>query len=96
VALATVVPGLDPQIHAPFFDVLKQERGKSAPVSKKDQQWLAELTLDMVERLIRDEVSNVDFWKSATRREDLRGKLFMFLDENDVVSFEATTRWPIG
>jgi hypothetical protein len=54
------------------------------------REWLAELTLDMVERLIRDEVSTVDFWKSATRREDLRGKLFMFLDENDVVSFEAT------
>jgi len=47
------VPGLDPRIHAPFFDILKSERGKTAPVSKKDQQWLAELTLDLVERLVR-------------------------------------------
>ncbi len=82
------VPGLDPQIHAPFFDVLKEERAKSAPVGKKDQLWLAELTLDLVERLIRDEVSNVGFWKSATRQEDLRGKIFMFLDENDAVDFD--------
>ena len=82
------VPGLDPQIHAPFFDIMKEERGRTAPVPKKDQQWLAELTLDMVDRLIRDEVSNVGFWKSATRQEDLRGKLFMFLDENEVVDFD--------
>ncbi len=82
-------PGLDPQIHAPFFDVLKEERGKQAPVGAADAQWLAELTLDMVERLIRDAVSTVGFWKSETRQEELRGKLFMFLDENVVVDFES-------
>ncbi len=82
------VPGLDPQIHAPFFDILKEERGKTSPVSKKDQQWLAELTLDMVDRLIRDEVSNVGFWKSATRQEDLRGKIFVFLDDNNLIDFD--------
>jgi type I restriction enzyme R subunit len=83
------LPGLDPQIHAPFFDILKEERGKTSPVSKKDQEWLAGLTLDMVDRLIRDEVSNVGFWKSATRQEELRGKLFIFLDDNNVVDFDA-------
>jgi type I restriction enzyme R subunit len=82
------VPGLDPQIHAPFFDILKEERGKTAPVSNKDQQWLAELTLDMVERLVRDEVSNVGFWKSAIRQDELRGKIFVFLDDNNVVDLD--------
>jgi type I restriction enzyme R subunit len=82
------VPGLDPQIHAPFFDLLKEERGKTSPVSKNDQEWLAKLTLDMVDRLIVDEVSNVGFWKSATRQEELRNKLFVFLDENEVVDFD--------
>jgi hypothetical protein len=82
------IPGLDPQIHAPFFDILKEERGRSAPVSKKDQQWLAGLTVDMVERLIRDEVSNVGFWKSAIRQDELRGKIFIFLDDNDVIDFD--------
>lgn len=83
------VPGLDPQVHAPFFDILKEERSKTAPVSQKDQQWLAELTLDMVDRLIRDEISNVGFWKNATRQEELRGRLFVFLDDNSVVEFDC-------
>jgi type I restriction enzyme R subunit len=82
------ISGLDPQIHAPFFDILKEERGKTAPVTKKDQQWLAELTLDMVDRLIRDDVRNVGFWRSPTRQEELRGKLFVFLDENNVIDFD--------
>jgi type I restriction enzyme R subunit len=82
------VPDLDPQIHAPFFDILKEERGKTSPVSKRDEQWLAELTLDMVDRIIRDEVSNVGFWKSATRQEELRDKLFVFLDDNNAIDFD--------
>jgi hypothetical protein len=41
-------------------------------------------------------VSNVGFWKSATRQEELRGKIFMFLDENDVVDFDRADAWPIG
>jgi type I restriction enzyme R subunit len=82
------IPGLDPQIHAPFFDILKEERGKMSSVSKKDERWLAELTIDIVDRLIRAEVSNVGFWKSATRQEDLRGKIFVFLDDNNVIDFD--------
>jgi type I restriction enzyme R subunit len=82
------VPGLDPQIHAPFFDILREERGKTAPVSTKDQQWLAERTLELVDRLIRDEVSNVGFWKSAIRQDELRGKIFVFLDDSNVVDFD--------
>ena len=46
------------------------------------------LTVDMVDRILRDEVSNVGFWKSATRQEDLRGQLFMFLDEHTIVDFD--------
>jgi len=80
--------GLDPQIHAPFFDLLKQERGKQGPVNAADAKWLAGLTLDMVERLIRDAVSNVGFWKSAPRQEELRGRLFVFLDDNSIVDFD--------
>jgi type I restriction enzyme R subunit len=81
-------PGLDPQIHAPFFDLLKQARGKQGPVNAADAKWLAGLTIDMVERLIRDAVSNVGFWKSAPRQEELRGRLFVFLDDNSIVDFE--------
>jgi type I restriction enzyme R subunit len=83
------VAGLNPVVHAPFFDVLKAERSKEAPVrSAADIKWLADLTVDLVERIIRDAVSNVGFWKSAPRQEELRDKIFMFLDENEIVDFE--------
>jgi type I restriction enzyme R subunit len=82
------VPGLDPLAHAPFFDVLKEERARQAPVTAADRKWLADLTLDMVERIIRDAVSNVGFWKSAPRQEELRGKLFVFIDDNEIVEFD--------
>jgi type I restriction enzyme, R subunit len=82
------IVGLDPLIHAPFFDVLKEERSKQIPVRAADVKWLADLTLDLVERVIRDAVSNVGFWNSAPRREELRDKIFMFLDENEIVDFE--------
>lgn len=82
------IPGLDPLIHAPFFDVLKEERGKQAPVRAGDAKWLADLTLDLVARILRDAVSNVGFWRSAPRQEELRDKIFMFLDENEIVDFD--------
>ena len=28
------------------------------------------------------------FWKSPIRQDDLRGKIFVFLDDNDVVDFD--------
>lgn len=80
--------GLDPQLHAPFFDLLKQEREKETPVGAADTKWLANLAIDMVERIVREAVSIVGFWKSAPRQEELRGKLFMFLDENEIIDFE--------
>jgi type I restriction enzyme R subunit len=80
--------GLDPELHAPFFDLLAEERGKLGPVTQADQTWLATLAIEMVERLIRDAVSNVGFWKSGARQDELRGHLFMFLDENDIVEFD--------
>ncbi len=87
-----VPPGLDREVHAPFFDLLKDERAKDTPVSKKDEAWLAGITLEMVDRIIRDEVSNVGFWKSATRQEELRGNLFVFLDDKSVVDFDRADK----
>jgi type I restriction enzyme, R subunit len=80
--------GLDPELHAPFYDVLREERAKETPVGAADKKWLADLTVDMVERIVRDAVSIVGFWKSAPRQEELRGKLFVFIDDNEVVDFD--------
>lgn len=82
------VAGLDPHIHAPFFDVLKQERSKQAPVHGAEVKWLAELAVDMVEGILREAVSNVGFWKSAPRQQALQGELVMFLDDNEIVELD--------
>jgi type I restriction enzyme, R subunit len=82
---ADTISGLDPEVHAPFFDVLKEERAKIGVVPKKDEEWLAGLTLKLVEQVVRGAVSTVDFWKSATRQEDLRGALFDFVYQASVV-----------
>lgn len=78
--------GLDPDLHAPFFDLLKQEREKEHPVTGDDAAWLAGLTVELVDRVLRDAVSVVDFWKNATRQEELRSRVFLFLDETEIIT----------
>jgi len=80
--------GIDPERHAPFYDVLEQEREREAPVMAGDVGWLADLAVQLVERVIRPAIGIVDFWKSTSRQEDLRGQVFRFLDENEIVDFE--------
>lgn len=80
--------GLDPERHAPFFDVLREERAKNGPVTKKDQEWLAKLTRDLVEGVITEAVSNVGFAKSATRQRDLHGELFRFVYDTEIVDLD--------
>src|SRR5690606_18973413 len=80
--------GLDPELHAPFFDLLKQEREQEAPVRGADVKWLADLSVQMVEQVIRPAVNVVAFWRNAPRQEELRGQLFMSLDENEIVDFD--------
>lgn len=79
---------LDPELHAPFFDLLKQEREKEAPVRGADKKWLADLAVDLVERVVRLAVNVVGFWTSGPRQEELRGQIFMFLDESEIVDFD--------
>ncbi len=78
--------GLDPELHAPFFDLLKREREKERSVKGADVKWLADQTVQMVERIIREAVNVIDFWKNATRQEELRSRLFLFLDEAEIIS----------
>ena len=80
--------GLDPELHAPFFDLLKQEREKESPVRGADKKWLAKHAVDLVERVVRPAVNVVAFWNNGPRQEELRGQIFMFLDENEIVNFD--------
>ena len=79
--------GLDPRTEAPFFAVLEEERKKHQPVDEPGARWLAELTVRLV-ALLRTELSVVGFWKNAQLQAELGGKLFMFLDDQEVVPFE--------
>jgi type I restriction enzyme R subunit len=79
--------GLDPQTQAPFLAVLKEEREKQGPVSEGDLGWLAGLTVQLVDH-IRTQTSIVGFWSNPHAREVLRGEIFTFLDDYEIVPFE--------
>jgi type I restriction enzyme, R subunit len=80
--------GLDLQTQAPFYAVLKQEREKEKPIFPADQKWLAGLTVRLVDA-IKHEVGVVGFWKNAHAQELLRGAIFVFLTDHEIVPFEA-------
>ena len=80
--------GLDPQTEAPFFAVLKEERLKTRPVTASDAKWLAERTTLLV-ATIRAEVGAVDFWRNTYAQEVLRGAIFTFLDDHEIVPFDS-------
>ena len=77
--------GLDPELHAPYFDVLCDERGRERPSDDDETSWLAELTVQLVDEVIRPAVSMVDFWKNATRQDELRSRVFYFLDDTGII-----------
>jgi len=79
--------GLDPRIEAPFFDLLKEEREKEAPVAGADLKWLADRTRELLEN-IRQTVSVVGFWKNTVKQEELHGQLFIFLTDHEIVDFD--------
>jgi len=79
--------GLDPQTQAPFHDVLRHEQQSAGSVTSEEAQRLREQTVALVE-LIRSEVGVVGFLKSSILQQQLRGQVFSFLADNDVVPFE--------
>ncbi len=82
------VSGLDPQRHAPFFDVLREERTRERPVHGADVAWLAALTVQVVDQTIRPAIRNVGFWKSAPRQQELHSALVVFLDDGGIVDLD--------
>ena len=82
------VSGLDPQRHAPFFDVLREERTRERPVHGADVAWLAALTVQVVDQTIRPAIRKVGFWKSASRQKDLHDEMVRFLDDGGIVDLD--------
>ncbi|HNP41921.1 MAG TPA: type I restriction endonuclease subunit R [Nitrospira sp.] len=73
-------------IEAPFVDLLKQEIEHDHPMSGRERQQLVGQVRELVQ-LIRSESKLVGFWKSATRQEELRGQVFTFLTDLELVEF---------
>ncbi|MGB8931725.1 MAG: type I restriction endonuclease subunit R [Anaeromyxobacteraceae bacterium] len=80
--------GLDPETEAPFFALLREERQKHQPVSASDAKALAGLTVELV-GTIRTEIGVVGFLKNPHAQEVLRGAIFTFLDDHEIVPFES-------
>jgi type I restriction enzyme, R subunit len=80
--------GLDPETEAPFFALLREERQKHQPVSASDAKALARLTAELVAS-IRSEVSVVGFLKNMHAQTVLRGAIFTFLDDHEIVPFDS-------
>jgi type I restriction enzyme R subunit len=83
--------GLDVQTQSPFLAVLQEERAKEGPVSESDLAWLASLTVQLVDR-VSVESAVVGFWSNANAQEVLRGQIFTFLDDYEVVDFDRADR----
>jgi len=79
--------GLDPATQAPLHALLKAERQKEQRVTAADEKWLGQCTVELVEH-IQDEARLVGFWKNPHAQEVLRGQVFAFLDEHEIVDFD--------
>ena len=82
----------------PRLDSIRKHRDPSSPFSTRsarsrvpsrssDLGWLAGLTIQLVDH-IRSQTSVVGFWSNAYAREVLRGQIFTFLDDYEIVPFE--------
>lgn len=79
--------GLDPTLEAPFFDLLKQEIEHDHKMPESERAQLVQQTRDLV-GLVRRESTLIGFWKNASRQEELRGQVFTFLTDLDLVDFD--------
>lgn len=80
------IPGLDAEVHAPFFGVLKQEVVGKAALSEDQQELLAEVAVELVDH-IKQEIKLVGFWSNAHAQDVLRKWIVGCLDEHDVLPF---------
>jgi type I restriction enzyme R subunit len=79
--------GLDPTVEVPFFDLLKQEVEHDHAMPQSVRSALVQQTRDLLD-LVRRESTLIGFWKNASRQEELRGQVFTFLTDLDLVHFE--------
>lgn len=63
--------GIDPERHAPFYDMLKEIAYKNKKISKESQDELKKIIIDVVD-VITLEISKVGFWGNPHKQKNLR------------------------
>ena len=78
--------GLDPDKEAPFYDLIID--GKGSDVSDEDEmkKYVAK-TLEII-KIIKDDISNKDFWLNSYLQSVLQSKIAKLLDDNNLVPFK--------
>lgn len=79
--------GPDSATHAPFFNLLKQEREREAPIQDKDLRRLAQLADELVE-IFRSQLNEAGFWSNPALQSRLRRTLSRFLDETSTIDLD--------
>jgi len=77
--------GLDPQIEAPFLDLIIE--GTGTKPKPEDIKNLANHTLEII-KIIRNDIKLKDFWITPQLQSELESKLVTYLDNNEVIPFE--------
>lgn len=83
--------GLNLETEIPFFELLAEETHLGEASSPELLTKLAEATVEIVEHLSQ-EIRLVDFWRTPEAQRRLRGWIVDYLDDNDLVPFEAQER----
>lgn len=83
--------GLKLETEVPFFELLAEEADLDDSPSTETLTRLAGTTVELVAHLSQ-EIRLVDFWRTPEAQRRLRGWVVDFLDDNDLVPFEAQER----
>jgi type I restriction enzyme R subunit len=81
------VPGLDAEIHAPFFGVLKQTLGAHVVLDDDQQRRLVALVVEVVAH-VAQEIGIVGFWSNLHAQEALRKWVVQKLDASDALPYD--------
>jgi type I restriction enzyme R subunit len=81
------VPGLDAELHAPFFGVLKQTLGAKVALDDDHQRRLVALVVEVVDH-VAQEIRIVGFWSNLHAQEALRKWVVQKLDDSDALPYD--------
>ena len=78
--------GLDPDKEAPFYDLIIDGKGSNVSDEDEMKKYVAK-TLEII-KIIKDDISNKDFWLNSYLQSVLQSKIAKLLDDNNLVPFK--------